>query len=923
MQYMLAVQLHKRTFLLFLLLCSSLVQLYGQAFGKISPAVNWLQIDTDSCRVIFPSHLEAHAQRMVNVFHLQRKKYSKDVGDEFYKIDVVLNNQSTISNGSVSMAPWKSHFLSTPSQHSYNLTALPWLDLLAVHEYRHVAQISNTRKGITKLMYLLFGQESWAGSIGLAIPDWYFEGDAVVAETMLTSQGRGRIPNFMKGYRALAVERSNLSYPKARNGSIKDFVPDHYRLGYLMMEYGRARHGEQLWGETLRDAAKYKGLFYPFSQALKKRTGLGTAAMYDRMISKKSAEWNAEMRQRKGGIPVAPLEKNQTFTDYLYPKIAADGSLIYYRESFDQIGAFYRRNKDGTEKKLVTKGISLDKYFGYNGDWLSWTQYNTDLRWTELDYSNIMLMNVEGKRARKITHRGKYFVPQPSSDGQKIVAVWHGLDLVNKLRIIGARNGNVLEELNPTEGWIYNYPQWSSDEKFIISAVRDTIGHMALVKIEISSGLTERLLPFANRLIGTVQVTGNEIVYSAYTEGVEQIFKIGLNATTPQLVTDEPNGAFQPFLAGDTVYYTSFGSMGHHIKSVELPKSTARSQESHGVGSDISYDFDMMRHVPNRVHLTKPYRTVPRALNIHTWGLDFADPVVSWRMLSTNVLNNVQASAGVGYNYDTEVFAPLARVEIATWYPTIQLEATTRKRSETNGAEVSNWRETNLLAGLALDLSFPSSMYFQSLRPSVAYKHNFLRGDLDFELASMVGQVSYLRRRMQAKKNLFTRDGQYLTLRFSEAVDQLRARQFRVRSGLALPGIGINHNLILHGDYKGDIDENSYQFTGGLSQRGLGLVSGRQVLRLSANYHLPLFYPDWGWAGLFYIYRIRSTLWFDYTSIAVENLPVRQKTAGVEVVFDLNLFNATPASIGLRFAKSFDRAVTPIPFEFFIPIYRF
>lgn len=923
MQYMPDVQFRSKIILLLLVLCGSLMQVQGQAFGKIPSFIRWHQIDTDTCRVIFPAHLEKQAQRVVNILHAQLKNHSADVGDDFLKIDVVLNNQSTISNGSVSMAPWKSHFLTTPSQHSYNLSALPWLDLLSVHEYRHVAQISNTRKGITKLLSHLFGQEAWAGSIGLAIPDWYFEGDAVWAETSLTKQGRGRIPNFLKGYRALAHKGSQLSYIKARNGSIKDFVPDHYRLGYLMMEHGRKNYGEELWGETLHDAAKYKGVFYPFSKALKNRTGLATADMYSQMITAKSTDWRSAMSLRREGNQILPLERPKTFTDFLYPKVAPDGSIVYYSESFDKIGAFFKKDLDGVVRKLATKGISLDKYFGYNGGWLTWTQYYTDPRWTERDYSNIVLMNEGTQLVRKITQRGKYFAPQSSMDGQRIVAVWQGEDLASKLRIVGTERGEVLEELSPVEGWVYNYPQWSSDEKSIVVAVRDMRGHMAIVKIDIDSRKHQVIVPFANRLIGTIQVERDHIVFSAYAEGAEQIFRSGLGNGGLQTLTDEPNGAFQPFLLDKTLYYVSFGTLGHQIRSVEVPTFSSRSRDVDETSSEISYEYDMMRDLPEVEYMSKRYRKLPRALNVHTWGFDYEDPILSWRMVSTNVLNNVEASAGIRYNYDTEIFAPVARIEIATFYPSIQLEATTRNRSITNGIEVDTWRESNLMAGMALDLSFTSSMYFQSLRPFLGYNHNFLRGDLDFDLASMVGQVSYIRRRLKARKNLFTRDGQYLRLRLSEAVDQLRARQIQVRTGLAVPGIGANHNLILHGDYKGDLDDASYQFTGGLAQRGLGVVSGRQVLRLSANYHLPLVYPDWGWAGLFYIYRIRSTLWFDYTSSMVENLAIQRKTAGVELIFDLNLFNATPATLGIRFARSIEGDPVLTPIEFFIPIYRF
>ena len=57
---------------------------------------------------------------------------------------------------------------------------------------------------------------------------------------------------------------------KLRNGSYKDFVPDHYELGFLLVAYGREKFGEKFWGKVTRDAASFKGLLYPFQRAIKK-----------------------------------------------------------------------------------------------------------------------------------------------------------------------------------------------------------------------------------------------------------------------------------------------------------------------------------------------------------------------------------------------------------------------------------------------------------------------------------------------------------------------------------------------------------------------------------------------------------------------------------------------------------------------------
>jgi hypothetical protein len=41
-----------------------------------------------------------------------------------------------------------------------------------------------------------------------------------------------------------------------------------------MVNYGYEKYGSDFWGKVTRDAASFKGLFYPFQNAIKKHTGL-------------------------------------------------------------------------------------------------------------------------------------------------------------------------------------------------------------------------------------------------------------------------------------------------------------------------------------------------------------------------------------------------------------------------------------------------------------------------------------------------------------------------------------------------------------------------------------------------------------------------------------------------------------------------
>src|SRR5882757_206294 len=60
---------------------------------------------------------------------------------------------------------------------------------------------------------------------------------------------------------------------KLRNGSYRDFTPDHYPLGYMLVAYGRDQYGAGFWAKTAVEAAAFKGFFYPLQKAIERNAG--------------------------------------------------------------------------------------------------------------------------------------------------------------------------------------------------------------------------------------------------------------------------------------------------------------------------------------------------------------------------------------------------------------------------------------------------------------------------------------------------------------------------------------------------------------------------------------------------------------------------------------------------------------------------
>ena len=341
-----------RKSILYIIFFNFFFQSFSQQFflGLNSPSLKWKEIHTEKVHIIFPHTLSSKAQRIACLTHYLSEKRNQSIGSEIGKVTIILHNQTVIPNGFVSLLPFRSEFYTTPPQFFFG-GPVNWLDLLSIHEYRHVQQFLNARKGITKLASFGFGEGGWRAMARLALPRWYFEGDAVVSETAFTHGGRGRNPSFIKQYRALLLSKKQYTYEKASANSIKDFVPNHYHLGYYMVTHARNMFGDIIWKKTIEDAVKYKGIFYPLSRNLHKYTGLRIKHLYKSTIEILQRKWKYEAKK----LILTPSttvnrKKKKHYTSYTNPIIINNNHFIVEKSSFDEIKAYYHIDSLGREK---------------------------------------------------------------------------------------------------------------------------------------------------------------------------------------------------------------------------------------------------------------------------------------------------------------------------------------------------------------------------------------------------------------------------------------------------------------------------------------------------------------------------------------------------------------------------------------------
>jgi hypothetical protein len=956
--------------LLFIILT---VHSYAQEFGGNPPAQRFRQIDTDTVRVIFPLGLEHQAQRVANTIHYLNRNALATIGERSSKLDVVLQNQTVIPNGYVGLAPFRSEFFLTAPQNPYAIGS-NWLDVLSIHEYRHALQYSNARRGLTNVVYWLTGEVGWSLMMNMSIPDWFSEGDAVAYETGLTGQGRGRIPAFYNTYKSLLLHDVTYPYVKARNGSFKDLVPDHYELGYLLTQYGRERYRPDFWKGVLRDAGRYSMPLYPFSSALRQRTGVGTAGFYRQAMQYYDSLWThtTAALTPQPAQQITPAGDARTVSFYRHPYYLHNGSLITYKRSYKKIGGFYHVDIQGRESLITNRGLSLEEYYTLTDSTLAWTEVQYNPRWGWKDYSDIVLYDMAKGERTRLTSRSKYFSPEIAHNGDMIVAFHTSPALQHALHILDARDGSLLRALPNPDNLFFSRPRWSADDNTIYVAARDSIGRMALLAVDAATGMMDAITPFTQHVIEAPFVQGDHVFFTASYGGMDDVYAVQPGQAEVYKITSRATGAYDPALSpsGQALIYSTIGPTGQRLEQIELNASTwttvtpraLQSEEAQQPLSSMEPQGNIIGRIDNRTFDTKKYPLSKGLLNIHSWSAFVEDPNYELALQSQNVLNTLAMQVGARYNRNDDDVTYFFNADYAQYFPVLSFSAHFAPRSQQISIPLENrpaasarltWQEWQIRPGVAVPLNLSRGLYLRSMQLATHFSYTSVTNQRlrdvsveglelnpealeSFGYPSLDHQVFFRNARLKALQNIFSPFGQFIQMRYRHSIDGRQNRQWYADSEFSLPGLAANHNVVIQGSYQQVERNEGYTFGDNfMYARGYDppRLNGQQrydkIYKLGFNYHLPITYPDFGVAGIIYLYRIRANAFFDYSRahfpVGDSQFRSMYNSTGGELIFDTNIFNELPITFGFRYSYLMnENDVSPRDhlFEFFIPLQR-
>ncbi|MFT5750274.1 MAG: hypothetical protein ACI93S_001552, partial [Ancylomarina sp.] len=759
--------------LILLMLLSSISFAQYYSTGQDPANTNWKQINTADFRIVFPANYEAKAKYLAALFQDLKEKGGKDLKHTPKKFSVILHTQSATSNGLVAWAPKRMELYGTPPQ---NDDTQVWLDHLATHEYRHVLQMDKLEQGLTRILNVILGQQATALVVGVYLPPWFMEGDAVCTETALSESGRGRSAEFEQEMRAQLIEKGAYSYDKATMGSYKNFVPNRYTLGYYLVGKSRLHYGDSLWENALIKVSNMDGLSFSLKNGMaNKRDSLyqelkekqdaylkigykveridwdeveklnehrnGKLSLYADVMSELKWEWQNQDFETKKTQTKSLVNEKAIYTNYRYPHIA-DKGLLLMKSGLEDALSFVELDDNGLEKEVFVPGFDYKTGFDYKNNKLLWSEYQVDLRWEHGDKAVLVTYDIQTQTKRKYKLNNNCFAPVFSQDGKKILSVEVDSKGESTLLIIDTETASTIKRIAAKKNAFFMTPQWAQNDQSVVLIIQAN-GEKRLVELDIETESRKLLYAADKTNISQPYVSDDYVFFTSSHTGIDNIFAYEWENGQISQLTSSRFGARDAFYhqSKNTLYYSDYSADGYAPIKLDLASGLWKKQDGKQAEFKLAEQLsDQLgeKIQPDTSNLdqwqVKPYSRLAHTFNFHSWAPFFVAPDdakvdIGISASSQNLLNTFFTT--VGYKkeegYDKGQF--YVNLAYQRFFPIFNSKLEYGKRSLSHTGQVDNilipldteWKQLEWENSVTLPFNLSSGKHATFLKPKFSY----------------------------------------------------------------------------------------------------------------------------------------------------------------------------------------------------------
>ena len=907
-----------------------------------SPSHSWKSIENDSVKVIYPDNFADESVYTANLV----QHYSKVVGLSYgitqpKPFSLVIRTDVAEPNGYVTLMPRRSEWFTSAMFFTY-VGSTEWLQTLSIHEYRHVNQIDYFNEGGgTKFLYYVMGEMGQQFALGMAVPSWFMEGDAVWTETKYTDGGRGRSPRFLTHLKAIALSDDIPSFDEFLSGSYKTNLPNQYVYGYILVSYARKKFGEDVWTKVLANASKFP-IFNRFYYSFDYITGQDFEEFFAEAMNDVKTKWTEDK---------TPNPPKEDFRETIYP--TQIGTTLYsVKENLDSYPTLVKEENGKNEKIREIKFSKEFMQLHIRTKNAVATEFLPDSRYGHKGFSDLVVINLETGSKKKITSKKRIYNPNLNAAETKIMAVEFTSNQQWNIAEFDL-NGKQMNSLHTDQGKFVEARYL--DEKKAIAILLTPTGLRSLVEVNLESkSITQTLLTGSRNLIASLYVDEKQnILFEGQYKGHVNVFKVS-NGVFFQC-SNSKIAAQTPSSDGKNIFYSDTDVYGSTVRQMPLSdcKEIASSEltDFKYLSSNPSDNYNnfALTSFPEQQNLKtenkenyqpEAYGDFDRNLFVpHSWGLTIGrgsgigfqtDNYL--RTLDSRFIVGTDPEEGQGYGNFT--------FDIKKYYPVISLQAENRNRKITQyiTEDTLGWEERNASLSILLPYTYKMGLYNFTAALGGGYEYTntdkFKFNDLEIDGPSTYFHKTHSKLQLTWDKDAKARSIispwllSYL-IRYDNA-DQpkdaaISSYRLLQQATLQTPGLMANDGLqVTYYDQMQSSDLGKYRFTPSLDgfnsyvfSRGYDYKEVPQFQKISANYVFPIAYPNLTLTRWFYLKRMYGNLFYDTTRIEdMTNEKIYLDSYGAELHFESVIARLIPMTFGSRVSRKIQAEETV--FEFFL-----
>lgn len=890
----------------------------GTNTAQSSADHHWYQIENDFVEVLYPQGYDLEASRAANLI----EHFSDQVGENLglkrpKKFPLILRPEMASPNGFVTLMPRRSEWF---FHQSFNpvVGGLDFFEALAIHEYRHVNQFDFTYRSTNMMGYYLFGEFGISILNTIGIPSWFFEGDAVWAETEYTHGGRGRSPRFWARLKALILSGQFPTYDELIGRSYNTVLPNHYVFGYFLVARAYRLFGDNFWKIVIDDVTDLAINPYRIYQKFEEASGVD----FEKFLTDTYLE--LKERWEKRGDKLAQVEKFQEgYTEYSYP-LEDNGKLFYLKRELNGFWNLIEENKGALSEIRVIPGFS--KVDLKKGKFI-YTQLLPDGRYEYKGSSDLFIYNILTGEKERLTEGERLFNPQWDHMGEKLVVVDKGH---HGEWVLGIRN-------NAGKWWKLKFPlgvpfeATFKDSQTLVVLYQTRAGERALGEFNLRTREAKRVTPLSRNNLFNLRSYKKTIFFEGDYD--ERVQVMSWRDQRLSVCSKEPIMASSPNVIRGKLAFATEVSNGQKLKFSSLTECREIKNDSFFKTPQNDLGLHKGGKVKKLQANSKTYKSKPaseffKGLSPNSWSF-IAGRGFQVQLNGNNYLGTFSYSAAVGIDAEEQV--PFGSIGFGyNKYPiTANLYGLYEKRNSkvvTGGPQIK-WEEKE--AGLRLYWPHVWVSDFNQFDLNVGINGGLLQiGELtganvdlpNNETLNFYGaELSWQWLRALTYQDIYPDFGARLR-GFYRSVKSGRRSSFNsdltfLEGSLFLPGFFTNNGLRLRGtfeDQTSGLSNYRHSPTAELASdyvfsRGFTYSYVDRYLKTSLDYVFPLWYADWNLLDFHYLRRAYLTTFYDYTNYEIIGFTGDLQSFGAELFLEATLFRRLPLTYGVRYSNKVDR----------------